>query len=305
MQKEEPISANPEWEIWFSFPVGKSGMNRINCFGFYTLGKYINKVQSLGNDAKDLDLLLAAARADNLLKVLLTNQNLNLKSTFAASSSLLAGFKHLSEFFEKSDEDAPKPEQKNLQRNLLMSGIKLSIDKMETVLSTELALAPIYSVPPRGVFSTDSLLDSADDVFGDVKYKIPDDAIADTKQAGRCLAFDLPNAAGFHVARATEAVMKKAMEIFDCPPLKESQRNWGNFIRSLEEHGLNQSLVHHLNQLRELHRNPLIHPEVTLRQTEAQQLWSMCTSAMIALVEEMNAKELINAATEQLGEDPE
>jgi hypothetical protein len=59
--------------------------------------------------------------------------------------------------------------------------------------------------------------------------------------------------------------------------------------------------VHHLEQLKELHRNPLIHPEVTLNQLEAQQLWSMCTSVMIALVKEIEAMAAMTAAKKQLG----
>ena len=37
-------------------------------------------------------------------------------------------------------------------------------------------------------------------------------------------------------------------------------------------------IAHHFDQLRSLHRNPLVHPEVTLDMTEAQSLWAMCTS---------------------------
>jgi hypothetical protein len=293
---------------WFSFAIGGGSMNRINCYGFYLLGKYISKIESLGPDSKDLDVALASVRAERLLSTLLHNTSFKLKTTLAASSSLFTGFKHLSDFFEErqdTESSGPASDAKDQQRNLFISGVKLSVDKMETVLSTELALAPIYSVPARGVFSTDSLLDSADDVFEDLKElkaHVPDDAIADTKQAGRCLAFDLPTAAGFHIARATEAVMKKAMDALGCPPLKDSQRNWGNYIKSLDEYGASVSIVHHLNQLKDLHRNPLIHPEVTLDQLEAQQLWSLCTSAMVTMVKEIETRKIMAEAAKQLGE---
>jgi hypothetical protein len=291
-----------DYSEWFSFAIG-GGMNRINCYGFYLLGKYISKVQSLGSDAKELDVALASIRAERLLWTLLHNSNLKLKTTLTASDSLVTGFKHLSDMFEESVAEnlGPKSEERDLKRNMLVSGVQASIEKMENVMSTELALAPIYSVPTRGVFSTDSLLDSADDVFEDAKDQIPDEAIADTKQAGRCLAFDLPTAAGFHIARATEAVMKKTMDALGCPALKDSQRNWGNYIKSLDENGASKSTVHHLEQLKDLHRNPLVHPEVTLNQLEAQQLWSMCTSVMIALAKEIEARDVMAAAMKQLG----
>jgi hypothetical protein len=183
-----------------------------------------------------------------------------------------------------------------------VDGLRTFITRFESILSAKLPLAPVYCVPARGVFSTDSLLDSADDVFGDAKDQVPENAKADTREAGRCLAFNLPTAAGFHIARATEAVMIKAMEVFGCPPLKESQRNWAQYIKALDEYGADKTVTHHLSQLRELHRNPLIHPEVTLSPLEAEQLWAMCNSAMLALINNMENKSDWLAAIKVLGE---
>src|ERR1035438_9404695 len=199
----------PGYDDWFAF--GVSGdMNRINCYGFYSLGKGIHQVESLTADSKELDMAMAAVRADGLLHRLLYGGLVRLKHTSQASENVLTGLRHLIELVEKKDESGKRDQElRPMQIQLILVGVRKSIETFETILSSELALAPTYSVPNRGVFSTDSLLDSADDVFGDWREKIPDEARADTKQAGRCLAFDLSTAAGFHVARATEAGMRK------------------------------------------------------------------------------------------------
>ena len=264
----------PGYDDWFAFGIGED-MNRINCYGFYSLGKCIKELASLTVASTELDMGLAAIRADGLLHNLVRSGLVSLRATTQASENVFTGIQHLIEFVEQKKENTERdPQIRAMQLALTLKGIQQSVETFETVMSSELVMAPIYSVPNRGVFSTDSLLDSADDVFEDAKDKIPDDARADTRQAGRCLAFDLPTAAGFHIARATEAVITKTMDAFGCPKPKDSQRNWGLYIKTLEEHGLRETLVHHLTQLKELHRNPLIHPEVTLTQLEAQQLWS-------------------------------
>jgi hypothetical protein len=273
----------PGYDDWVAFAIGEH-MNRINCYGFYSLGKWMNKVESLTADSTELDMAMSAVRADGLLNSLLRVGPVKLKGATQASSEVFKGLKYLIDFLEKRDE---REGVRVMQVDLTLMGLRKSIETLETIMSSELALAPTYSVPNRGVFSTDSLLDSADDVFEDARDKVSEEARADTRQAGRCLAFDLPTAAGFHIARATESVIKQTMNAFGCPPPKESQRNWGFYIKALEERGLKKEIVHHLSQLKDLHRNPLIHPEVTLTPSEAQQLWSLCTSAMIVLIAEI------------------
>jgi hypothetical protein len=262
-------------------------MNRINCYAFYSLGKLVGRLVSLKPETPHLDIFIASLRTNEALHRLFSS-NLPLRNTEEASKGLSDGLLALNSVIEKEEEE--KKPASRLSIDLIFNGISKSVGILENVMSVELARAPIYAVPVRGVFSTDSLLDSADDVFEDARNKVPDDARADTRQAGRCLAFDLPTAAGFHVARATESVMKKTMGAFGCPLPKESQRNWGFYINALEEHGVRKELTHHLSQLKDLHRNPLIHPEITLTPLEAQQLWSLCTSAIMVMIAEIDSR---------------
>lgn len=278
-QSQEPLEAE-----WISLPISDTGMNRINMYAFFALGKRLQSVVTMDEKNKTLDLTLDAMRADAMLRLLISGQlNIHLKATNEAASQVSKDLAILLQYYDKQKEGS-------LTFGVALHSARESIARFEHVLGAELPLAPVYSVPARGVFSTDLLLESADNVFGDVRDKIPDEAREETKQAGRCLAFDLPTAAGFHIARATEVVMVKAMSIFGCPKPQNSQRNWGQYIKALEDKGANTTVIHHLKQLKDLHRNPMIHPEVTLSSLEAQQLWALCTSAMIAIVADMERK---------------
>jgi len=75
-----------------------------------------------------------------------------------------------------------------------------------------------------------------------------------------------------------------------CPEPKESQRNWGYYIRALTEKKADRKVIAHLEQIKDLHRNPLIHPEVHLQLAEAVTLFAICTSAIHAMVADMETK---------------
>ena len=95
----------PGHDDWFSFRIGET-MNRINCYGFYTLGKWIRRVEALGPDSNNLDMAIAAMRAERLLLTLLYGSNVKLKATAEASGSLITGFKHLTALLEKDGGEA-------------------------------------------------------------------------------------------------------------------------------------------------------------------------------------------------------
>ena len=156
-------------------------------------------------------------------------------------------------------------------------------------LSLDLGQAPTFFVTQKGVYDTDSLINNGSSVYADLLEHLPQEAIEDTNQAARCLAFTLPTASGFHMARATEAVAKKYWLHLGCTEddIKKTS-NWGGYHKQMKDKKGDDAIAHHFDQLRSLHRNPMIHPEVTLGMTEAQSLWAMCTSLIISMVTKMN-----------------
>jgi hypothetical protein len=168
--------------------------------------------------------------------------------------------------------------------------LNATIRSFDAAIGLELGRAPIFYVSPKGTLDTRRLILNAACEYDGYRDRLPEEAIKDTNNAGRCLAFALPTAAGFHIARATEAVIKECMVVFGCPPIREAQRNWGNYIKALRERGANPKVLHHLEQIKDLHRNPLIHPEVTLGMQEARSLWAICISAVQAMVADMETR---------------
>ncbi len=115
-----------------------------------------------------------------------------------------------------------------------------------------------------------------------LKDKVPT-AIPDCREAMKCIVFELPTAAGFHLHRANESVMRKYYEAVvpagNAPP---DTRNIGDYINALSKLDAGDKRVRAaLRDLKDLHRNPLIHPETSLEDTdEAYALYCGVFAAM-------------------------
>jgi hypothetical protein len=72
-------------------------------------------------------------------------------------------------------------------------------------------------------------------LFGDnFALKFPSAAF-DLDEAGKCLAFERPTAAVFHLMRLMEIGLKATARCLGIPdPIKARERNWGEILRKIE-----------------------------------------------------------------------
>src|SRR5438552_13467320 len=106
----------------------------------------------------------------------------------------------------------------------------------------------------------------------EIRKELPGEAIHDIKQGARCFAFELPTAAGFHFLRAIEAVIHSFYDVLSNNAKRPKRAAMGIYIDELIKLNANAELVATLKQIKDLHRNPIIHPEETLDMIEAQML---------------------------------
>jgi len=131
-----------------------------------------------------------------------------------------------------------------------------------------------------------------------VKASLEDSALDDWRQAGRCLAFDVPTASGFHMFRVIESVVLKYFPIFGLSvPTKPGDKNLGYYIKILEEKGLDIKIVGMLRHLKKFYRNPLMHPEIFLTSDEAEGLFGFAQSALSIMLEDQNKRINSGAST--------
>lgn len=165
--------------------------------------------------------------------------------------------------------------------------IRSSAIELETVLRNECRIMDTYHIDQKGVYSTKDLIETA-------HFHVPlpaRDTLAeitklDLDQAGRCLAFDLPTAAAFHLLQATESVIRKYYRLL-VPSNKQAapkMRNWGVYIKVLKKHDAKAAILSILDHLRDVYRNPVLYPEESYTDDRVIVLFGLCVSA-ITLVE--------------------
>ena len=186
-----------------------------------------------------------------------------------------------------TDETAPIPGWEFSHYRTLLS-------TFDTVFAAEMREVATYFVPRRGIFFTPALVDTADDSFpAEVRAFIPEKAKVDWRSAGRCLAFSLLSASGFHVARAVEGTLETYYQIHSGKP-GATLHNWNDYLVELDkivQAGSTpppaQKTLAELKQMKDDYRNPIMHPRVVLTETDARMLFDNGESLIIAMADEI------------------
>jgi len=146
-----------------------------------------------------------------------------------------------------------------------ISRLVASYEKFETLFVADLQSGALYLVSPKAGFDTDALIEAGGRLFStDLQQKVPD-ALPDLFQATRCIAFELATAAGFHLHRAHEAVLRIYWDCVTGGEDRPEQGNMGVYLSELDKRKKGKEAVRrHLRSIKDFHRNPLMHPEQSL-----------------------------------------
>lgn len=159
------------------------------------------------------------------------------------------------------------PEGQDLRQITQWQAIELQnlYSKFETIFISELQSLAVYMVTRKGGFDVDCMVDAGKVFFSDALVAKVPDAIFDVEQAMRCIAFEVPTAAGFHLHRAHESVLRIYWDSVTNGKKRPKENNMGVYIRELDAADAGRKSVRdHLRSIKDFHRNPLMHPEESL-----------------------------------------
>lgn len=234
-------------------------MQRTDGQYLYTVGHQVHAVGTIKNGETYGSILGRVWTAQTALEQFLNGSIYQLRYCFANGQNLLLWIKHIAnKAFSTSDLTNDTIEDADLNH------LKAALVLFENNLASEFAQMDSYLVAKKGGYDTRDLIDNGAALFqASLARKVPG-AIRDIKQATRCIAFELPTAAGFHLHRANESVLHAYFDAvrgtINHP--KDGNRNMGNYIALMDQNGLGDERVRAaLKDIKNLHRNPLIHPD--------------------------------------------
>lgn len=154
-------------------------------------------------------------------------------------------------------------------------------NRFRIAFMSELRVLPLFLATPKENYSLNLLIDNGIGLFPPTLMQKVPEALSDAMEAGRCLAFQVATACGFHVYRVTESVLKAYWDAVSGGQPRPRLETIGNYATELEggKYG-SMKVWEALKQLAKLHRNPLIHPDVILSVEEAIGTIGMCRSVI-------------------------
>ena len=140
-------------------------------------------------------------------------------------------------------------------------------------------------------FRIDHLMSNTESLFAkSVFNKLPSIARGDFSESSKCLAFERPTAAAFHMLRATEAVLRH----YYCEKIKRkrSPLMWGAMIVSMRTmpKRFPKVIINQLDHIRDGFRNPTSHPEMVYDIEGAEDLLSICIDASNRMIQDLDKK---------------
>jgi hypothetical protein len=250
-------------------------MLRLSLSYFYDLARSLEPIRRLNAGDKLQGVWPDVYGAENALRQFLAIEWLwgSIKSSYSLGNALLSSLANLRQ------QDIETYEL-NYYDTYTIQG---SLAAYEPVLRADLSVTDTYFVTRKGGYDTLALIQNAEVLCPAALNNHVPDAIPDLREAGKCLAYELCTAAGIHVLRAFELVLKAYFKVVTNGKPLPKNRNIGAYLKALDGVA-DPKILAVLTQIKDLHRNSLMHPEDSLSRDDAIALFGIVFSAMAAMI---------------------
>jgi hypothetical protein len=164
--------------------------------------------------------------------------------------------------------------------------LDVNFTAFRNTLASELSRLHIYFVPQLLGYDSDTLLTNGIANLSPSFHGFLSDLTKSNFNEGcRCLALNQPTAAGFMLLRATEDVMHSYYDVISGGASRLPRRNMGDYIAALEKiPAVKPEMLAVIRDIKNLRRNPLMHPEHILDISDAVAVFDVSKSAISAMV---------------------
>ncbi|HEV7673877.1 MAG TPA: hypothetical protein VGQ12_05040 [Candidatus Angelobacter sp.] len=246
----------------------------------YELGTQLQQLRNVNYGSVLKNVMWILLGSEKSLNEFLTGSvyTYNLKASHAPGQALIQAIKRLS----------IEPDKERELDFYDSYSITNALDKFEAVLTAEMNVGAAYLVTKKRGYDTGDLIARAEVLFpSELPQKVPE-CLAEIREAGKCIAFEMGTAAGFHIMRATELVLRRYYDVATIGAPRPANNNIGGYLKEMEDGGKGApKVIAALRQITSLHRNPLMHPEENLTLDDAIALLGIAQSAIVAMLREI------------------
>jgi hypothetical protein len=170
--------------------------------------------------------------------------------------------------------------------------LRRTVEGFAVSFQDELDRIAMFTVTPKGSLDIHRLVAGVSSCYPKEVLEMCDAFITEEiDHAGKCLAFELPTACGFHILRAVETGMKRYVHAATGALPKVNQRNWGEYIRVLNDTSAHPDVIDLLRVLK-TKRNPLMHPSDNLEINDAIGLLCLCQAGIETLMADIRRRSM-------------
>lgn len=255
---------------WFIIPLWKTDMQRINSSYFYKFATKLLPLRAVVQGKTVLDFYGELYGAQEELTFFLGNPLMPPISSAAPGQRLLELITKLTgNIFV--DPNADPPVFREIQWNDAKE-LTEALQNFEISMQSDFGVRDTFVCSPKAAYSTTLLAEHGETLVSTGAHELVPSMKQDLHDAGRCMAFELPTAAAFHLFRAVEAMVRSYGEFVRQKPFTQSEKKkgLGGVANVLKDKKLDVDvrITHAIEQLALLHRNPTMHPEIHISKTE-------------------------------------
>jgi hypothetical protein len=245
-------------------------MRKLPLAGYFNLGQRIARLHTIKAGMQRVEAIVEAHQVLQGINDALTSSHSPIDGSKDHAKALIG----LLEDTKKQIGPVSQGEVEKLQKQFA---------SFDAVFGADLRRINAYVVTKKGIYNTSDLIENAELHLPINIGEYVKGASEELRSAGKCLAFELPTACGFHLLRAVESVMRCYYETLKGEELQERLPTWDAYIKKLKEVGADEGILLVLSQVREKHRNPVMHPDEVLDMKAAQVLFGIAMTAIAAM----------------------
>ncbi len=282
---------------WVHFQPMEGGLVQkvTNLISLYQLGHQVGQFSlALANPhVTPMDITSHTAFTRMILNHMLAEDPLPFESTRKGMVRLVNAIERMYDECKATPSKFHQP----LITTVWLQELNSAISEVTIQLQHELDAMPIFFVTPRRAYSIDALINDATKIFGQDEVRcFSPTTVFDIQEAGKCIAFDRPTAAGFHCVRAVEAVARgyhvvvvgtSVAEGIPLGPVINGLRTKRDKLKLPKDDTMNIA-IDLLDRFTKTYRNPITHPQMVLDLPKCMVVFDAMKCVISVMVE--NAK---------------